>query len=146
MWRYDVSRIGSNAQCKLMKLYVLGIKNLLTHYRSIDLSSNDTAMFSSYLKLLSLNLTFFQDHLLVSSIDHPLILLLAFRIGYLFNSIPQIYRILFILSTDFPYLYYLICLYLVAQEKYHWKEINYNNYIIRRDSNSKEGKDQRRSN
>ncbi len=34
----SVSRIGSNAQCKLMKVLSLGIKNELTNYRLKDLS------------------------------------------------------------------------------------------------------------
>ena len=32
------SRIGSTAQCKGMKVYAVGIKNLPTHYRSLELS------------------------------------------------------------------------------------------------------------
>lgn len=44
----SVSRIGSTAQCKLMKVYTLGIKNLLTHYRTMEFSAassttNDSA-------------------------------------------------------------------------------------------------------
>jgi len=45
----SVSRIGSSAQSKLMKVLSVGIKNLLTNYRIMELSSN---------KLLSLNITF----------------------------------------------------------------------------------------
>ena len=59
----SVSRIGSSAQCKLMKVVSTGIKNELTNYRIADLSSSSF----HYFKLISLNLTLFQDHLLISS-------------------------------------------------------------------------------
>ena len=61
----SVSRIGSNAQCKLMKVYCVGIKNLLTNYRNV-----------------SLNLIFFQDHLLISPLETSLLLLLLLRMDY----------------------------------------------------------------
>jgi len=61
----SVSRIGSNAQCKLMKVYSVGIKNLLTNYRNV-----------------SLNLIFFQDHLLISPLETSLLLLLLLRMDY----------------------------------------------------------------
>jgi len=82
----SVSRIGSSAQSKLMKVLSVGIKNLLTNYRIMELSSN---------KLLSLNISFYQDHLLISPIETSLILLLFFRNGFLFNSLIQIHRLLF---------------------------------------------------
>ena len=47
----SVSRIGSNAQCKLMKVISLGIKNELTNYRLEDLDSESL----DFLKLSSLN-------------------------------------------------------------------------------------------
>ena len=61
----SVSRIGSNAQCKLMKVYSVGIKNLLTNYRN-----------------KSLNLIFFQDHLLISPLETSLLFLLLLRMDY----------------------------------------------------------------
>ena len=86
----SVSRIGSNAQCKLMKVYSVGIKNLLTNYRNV-----------------SLNLIFFQDHLLISPLETSLLLLLLLRMDYWFNSLFQIHRLLFILSID-VYVYYIL--------------------------------------
>lgn len=54
----SVSRIGSNAQCKLMKIVSTNIKNQLTNYRnSIELSLIDTA------RLATLNQICYQDHL-----------------------------------------------------------------------------------
>ena len=35
-----VSRIGSNAQCKSIKIIPVGSKNELTNYRIMELSSN----------------------------------------------------------------------------------------------------------
>jgi F0F1-type ATP synthase alpha subunit len=61
----SVSRIGSNAQCKLMKVYSVGIKNLLINYHN-----------------LSLNFIFFQDHLLISPLEISLLLLFLFRMDY----------------------------------------------------------------
>ena len=98
----SVSRIGSNAQCKLMKVVSVGIKNLLTNYRIMELSSFD------FFKLLSLNLIFFQDHLLIYPIETSLILLLVFRNGFLFKYRFQIYRFVLMLSFDFLYLYYIL--------------------------------------
>jgi len=86
----SVSRIGSNAQCKLMKVYSVGIKNLLTNYRNV-----------------SLNLIFFQDHLLISPLETSLLLLLLLRMDYWFNSLFQIHRLLFMLSID-VYVYYIL--------------------------------------
>ena len=78
----SVSRIGSNAQCKLMKVISLGIKNELTNYRIEDLASDSM----DFLKLCSLNLIFYQDYLLISSLEISLILLLVYRNGILFNN------------------------------------------------------------
>ena len=47
----SVSRIGSNAQCRLIKVISVGLKNELTNYRIIELSSSSFDFF----KLLSLN-------------------------------------------------------------------------------------------
>jgi hypothetical protein len=64
----SVSRIGSNAQCKLMKQCSNGVKNDLTNYR---LNPQDTQS-----QLDSLNALFYQDYSLVSSIDFTIALLL----------------------------------------------------------------------
>ena len=45
----SVSRIGSSAQSKLMKVLSVGIKNLLTNYRIMELSSNKLLSASFYL-------------------------------------------------------------------------------------------------
>lgn len=60
----SVSRIGSNAQCKLIKVYSVGIKNLFTYYN------------------ISLNIIFFQDHLFIYTIEITLFLLFLLRMDY----------------------------------------------------------------
>ena len=40
----SVSRIGSNAQCQLMKVVSIGIKNELTNYRLEDLPADSTLL------------------------------------------------------------------------------------------------------
>jgi F0F1-type ATP synthase alpha subunit len=61
----SVSRIGSNAQCKLIKIYSYGLKNLLTNYRNS-----------------SLNLLFFHDHLIIFSLEISLFLLIFLRMDF----------------------------------------------------------------
>ena len=100
----SVSRIGSNSQCKLMKIISLGIKNELTNYRLDDLS-NDSI--DSY-KLCSLNLIFYQDYLLISSFEISLMLLLIYRNGILFNNQSIISKFIYLLSLDYIYIIYLI--------------------------------------
>jgi proton translocating ATP synthase F1 alpha subunit len=100
----SVSRIGSNAQCKLMKIVSLGIKNELTNYRLEDLASESL----DFLKLCSLNLIFYQDYLLISSLEISMVLLLAYRNGVLFNSTLIIHRFTFLFSLDYLYVIYLI--------------------------------------
>ena len=54
----SVSRIGSNAQCKLLKVVATNIKNEITNYRnSIELNNIEAA------KLKTLNNICYQDHL-----------------------------------------------------------------------------------
>jgi F0F1-type ATP synthase alpha subunit len=79
----SVSRIGSNAQCKPMKVVSKGIKNELTNYRVDDLASDSIDFF----RLCSLNFIFYQDYLLASSLELSIILLLAHRWGVLFNHL-----------------------------------------------------------
>ncbi len=99
----SVSRIGSNAQCKLIKIISVGSKNEPTNYRIMELSSN-----SFYFnKLLSLNEMFFQDHLYISSINLICILIILYRNGIIFN-IPIIIKLLFLFSSDYLYFYYVI--------------------------------------
>jgi len=47
----SVSRIGSNAQCRLIKVISVGLKNELTNYRIMELSQSSF----DFVKLLSLN-------------------------------------------------------------------------------------------
>jgi F0F1-type ATP synthase alpha subunit len=96
----SVSRIGSNAQCYLIKGYSIGLKNLITNYRSGSLVVNST--------MLSLNLSFYQDHLLVSAIEISLLLLILFRNGLLLKSHYDYHKLLCIISYDVIYLSYLI--------------------------------------
>jgi len=70
-----VSRIGSNAQCKPVKVVSVGAKNEPTNYRIMELSTNSL----DFLKLLSLNHMFFQDHLYISSINPICILITLHR-------------------------------------------------------------------
>ena len=100
----SASRIGSNAQCKLMKVISLGIKNELTNYRLEDLSIDSL----DFLKLCSLNLIFYQDYLLISSLEMSLILLFFYRVGILFNNSFIIHRLIYLLSLDYIYIIYLI--------------------------------------
>ena len=102
----SVSRIGSNAQCKLMKVLSLGLKNELTNYRFKDLSIDSL----DFLKLQSLNLIFYQDYLLISSLELSSILLFFYRIGILFNTLFMIHRLIYLLATDYFYITYLIFL------------------------------------
>jgi hypothetical protein len=99
----SVSRIGSNAQCKSIKIISVGSKNEPTNYRIMELSSN-----SFYFnKLLSLNEMFFQDHLYISSINLICILIMLYRNGIILN-IPIIIKLLFLFSSDYLYFYYVI--------------------------------------
>jgi len=110
----SVNRIGSSAQSKLMKVLSVGIKNLLTNYRIMELA--ELSYCSN--KLLSLNISFYQDHLLISPIETSLILILFFRNGFLFNSLIQIHRLLFLLSFEYLYLYYILFLFKTSYDLY----------------------------
>ena len=85
-----------------MKIIQTGIKNELTNYRIMELSS------INLFRLLTLNHIFFQDHLFISLIETSLILLLSYRNAILFNTSYQIHKLLNILSLDYLYLYYII--------------------------------------
>jgi len=58
--------------------------------------------------LICLNHIFFQDHLLISSIETSLILLLVYRNGILFNNILWIHSLLYNISIDYILLYYIL--------------------------------------
>lgn len=100
----SVSRIGSAAQCKLIKLASIGIKNEITNYRISELSSTSFLFY----KLLSLNLIFFQDHLFISSIETTIILLMIYKNGIIINDLLFIHKLVYNISTNLLYLYYLI--------------------------------------
>ena len=102
----SVSRIGSNAQCKSIKIISVGSKNEPTNYRIMELSSNSFDFF----KLLSLNQIFFQDHLYITSINLICILIILYRNGIFFNKAIKIKRLIFLLSCDYFYFYYIIFL------------------------------------
>jgi hypothetical protein len=88
----SVSRIGSNAQCKLIKVYSVGIKNLMVSSSNITLTS-----------------IFFQDHLFISPFETTLLMLFIFRFNpSLINSLFLIHRFLFILSIFHIYIYYIL--------------------------------------
>ncbi len=63
-----------------------------------------------FIKLLSLNQIFFQDHLFISSINLVCILIILYRNGVFFNRAIGIQRLLFLLSTHYFYFYYIIFL------------------------------------
>jgi len=109
----SVSRIGSNAQCKLIKVYSVGIKNLMNQQKS-----------------LFYNIIFFQDHLFISTFETSLFLLFLFRnsIKYSslvtsnqFNSLFLIHRFLFMLSIFHIYIYYIL---LISKSFYSFLIIN----------------------
>ena len=95
----SVSRIGSNAQCKIMKIVSVGIKNLLTNYRINNISS--------------LNTLFFQHHLLISPIERSLILLFMFRCAFSSFSFFTLHRLTFLFSWDLYYLSYSLLIRLI---------------------------------
>jgi len=64
----SVSRIGSNAQCKFIKVVSAGLKNELTSLR-IAFSSFGSQSAGSFLKLSSLNALFSQPHLIPSFLE-----------------------------------------------------------------------------
>ena len=100
----SVSRIGSNAQCKSIKIISVGSKNEPTNYRIMELSSNSFDFF----KLLSLNQIFFQDHLYISSINLICILITLYRNGIFFNKAILIQKLLFLFSSDYFYFHHII--------------------------------------
>ncbi|MCP3958722.1 MAG: hypothetical protein GY719_12785 [bacterium] len=119
----SVSRIGSNAQCKLSKLNSKGIKNELTYYRSIELESNSFI----HNRFLSLNYCLTQDHLFISSYEITLLILTNYKntnliinnilihtiYYYLYNQLFYLYYIIFICKFNYShYLYFFIIAYL----------------------------------
>ena len=102
----SVSRVGSNAQCKFIKLISAGIKNKLTTLRN-NFNLNNI----EYNQLTCLNNIFYQDHLFISEIETSLILLISFMHPKLHNNllyIFNIYRLFLIFSLDYFYVLYLL--------------------------------------
>ena len=92
-----------------MKLISAGVKNELTTRRNNSSNNtNNNSRSLEYARLICLNHIFFQDHLLICSIETSLILLLVYRNGILFNNLFQIHSLLLILSIDYLYLYYIL--------------------------------------
>lgn len=100
----SVTRIGSNAQCRATKIIIAGIKNELTTKRN----NSSTLQMIEYAQLECLNYIFYQDHLFINSIESSLILLLVYRNGILFTNHREIHRLLYLLSFDYLYLYYIL--------------------------------------
>lgn len=102
----SVSRIGSSAQCKLMKLVGSGIKNRITTLRTsggvggLDSSSN--------MILRSFNHLFFQEHLFPVRLEVSMIALLGIRNGILFRSRFELHELTFLLASEYIYLFYLV--------------------------------------
>ena len=63
--------------------------------------------YSEYARLTCPNHIPLQDHPFICSIETSLIPLLVYRNGILSNNLFQIHRLLFILSFDYLYLYYI---------------------------------------
>lgn len=95
----SVTRIGSNASCKFIKLVSAGIKNELTILRMNETNSPI---------LTSFNNIFFQEYLFPSSITTTIFILLKHRNASLFNNMFLVHRLLLILSIDCFYLYYIL--------------------------------------
>jgi len=101
----SVSRIGSSAQCKLMKVVSAGLKNELTNLRLSDLSINTF----EYFNLLSLNNIFYHNHLSISSLSFTILLLLFYRNSLIiFTNLSLIYKLLLLYSFDYLYLSYIL--------------------------------------
>ena len=99
----SVSRIGSSAQCKLMKVVSVGLKNETTILRSeIDLAI-------SFSRLKALNYYFFQDHLLITIIDSQIFNLLL--LNQSFNlTVNFLFLVQLKLNYCYFYLFYIIFL------------------------------------
>jgi len=105
----SVSRIGSNAQCKLMKTLSVGIKNELTYFRIMELSNVD---FSNLAQSISLNNIFCQDQMFISAIESSMILVLLYRTFSSSNNYFSMNSVLIflLLAIDYVYLYYIIAI------------------------------------
>lgn len=105
----SVSRIGSNAQCKFVKVVSAGLKNELTSLR-IAFNSFGSQSSNSFLKLSSLNSLFSQSHLIPSFIESTILLLLSYRLNFLLSSSFSIISFVHFISYNFISFIYLIFL------------------------------------
>jgi F-type H+-transporting ATPase subunit alpha len=106
----SVSRIGSNAQCKFVKVVSAGLKNELTSLR-IAFSSFGSQSSNALIKLSSLNSLFSQSHLIPSFIEFTILLLLCYRLGYYFSdssSLISFIHFITFYNSSFIYLIFLI--------------------------------------
>jgi len=92
-----------------MKVVSLGIKNELTYFRKELSSSNSSGHSNQWFdRYNSLTIIFYQEHLLISSIETSLIMLLFDRYVGTFNKSRVLRNLL--LSINYFYLYYVIFL------------------------------------
>jgi len=109
----SVSRIGSNAQCKFVKVVSAGLKNELTSLR-IAFNSFGSLSSNSLLKLSSLNTILSQPHLVPSFIEFTILLLLCYRLNYFFSDLSSLISFIHFITyynTAFIYLIFLISSY-----------------------------------
>jgi F-type H+-transporting ATPase subunit alpha len=104
----SVSRIGSAAQCKLMKLVSSGIKNRVTGLRLASSGSSTTTDTSSLLALQSFNSILYQDHLIPVKLEFMMVLLLLNRAGFLFSNRTQVHTVAYLLSSEYLPFFYLV--------------------------------------
>jgi F-type H+-transporting ATPase subunit alpha len=106
----SVSRIGSNAQCKFVKVVSAGLKNELTSLR-IAFNSFGSQSSNSLLKLSSLNTILSQPHLVPSFIEFTILLLLCYRLSYYFVdsfSLVSFIHFITLYNSSFIYMIFLI--------------------------------------
>jgi len=101
----SVSRIGSAAQSRLIKVVSSGLKNDLTNLRSSDLNSSSI----DYSRLLTLNNIFYHGHLSISSLSITFLLLLVYRLSlFSFITLSSIHLFILLLTLNFVYLMYIV--------------------------------------
>jgi len=103
----SVSRIGSAAQCKVMKIVSSGLKNRLTLLRSSVGNAGGSSK-DDLMNLKSLNLIFYHEHLLPLRLEVTMLLLLISRLGFIFKQRSEIHRFLYLFSSDYLFLFYLL--------------------------------------
>ena len=102
-----ISRIGSNAQCKPIKIISVGLKNELTNLR-ININNNNNS--NNNINLSILNILYCQDYLFIPSINIIIILIFIYRNGIFLNKVIKLHQLLYLLSIDYFYIYHIISL------------------------------------